>query len=178
LTNSVTQFVRVLGSLLVVFGAQFAVAAIPSLQAKVQKQDKYIENGLIKGGEAAKAFSLVDFRWAYGKEKGIERMIFEFGDGRGEPLKGRPGYFQVNVDSLSRMVTVDFSQVSGSRLDQAELAKRLKASPYIQNVKMNYDPVDSTLTLTFKVSKAVRVEAFELPNQPKGGRLALDFRGK
>ena len=153
-----------------------AFAAIPRFQAGAKKRGEYIRNGVILGGEARRAFSFQDLRWAYGAKKGIERLIFEFGDEKGQEIKTRPGYFQVNVDPSNKVVQVEFSQIVGSRVDQKSLSKKLKSSPHIERVKMTYDPEDKGLSLQLFLKNRVGVEVFELPAKKKGGRLALDLK--
>ena len=156
--------------------ASTALAAIPRFQAGEKKRGEYVRNGVILGGEARKAFSFQDLRWAYGAKKGIERLIFEFGDEKGQEIKTRPGYFQVNVDPSNKVVQVEFSQIVGSRVDQKSLVKKLKSSPHIERVKMTYDPEDRGLSLQLYLKSHVGVEVFELPAKKKGGRLALDLK--
>ena len=153
-----------------------AFAAIPRFQAGVQKKGEYIRNGVIQGGEARKAFSFQDVRWAYGAKKGIERLIFEFGDERGQSIHTRPGFFQVNIDPASKEVLIEFSQIVGSRVDQKSFVKKLKSSPHIKRVKMTYDPEDRGLSVRLLLKNHVGVEAFELPTKAKGGRMALDLK--
>lgn len=167
--------VSILG-LLLCFGFT-AQASIPSLQAITKKSDRYVVDGLVRGGEAAKAFSFRDLRWAYGQQKKIERLIFEFGDVKGESIKHRPGYFQANIDGKNQRILIEFSQVVGSALNQTELQKRIKKSPYIKSVKMIFDPEDSSLTISLSLKQKIKAEVFELPTKSMGGRLALDLVG-
>lgn len=153
-----------------------ALAAIPRFQAGEHKKGEYIRNGVIQGGEARKAFSFQDLRWAYGAKKGIERLIFEFGDERGQSINTRPGFFQVNVNPSGKEVLIEFTQIVGSRIDQKTLMKKLKSSPHIKRVKMTYDPEDRGLSVKLLLKNHVGVEVFELPAKAKGGRLALDIK--
>jgi hypothetical protein len=178
----VLQGFLVRGVLLGLLGFQSSVfASIPTRQAEQKKLDRYLQDGVFRGGEAGRAFSLRDISAASLKASGVasssgERLTFEFGDALGEPLLSRPGYFQVNVDSKKNRVVLDFRQVAGTKLDQNALRDRLAKSKFVKSSEMTFDPEDSTLSIVLNLKGKAQVEVIELPKEPRGGRVALDFR--
>lgn len=150
------------------------------LVAKPGKQDAYVQQGQFRGGDAGRNFIFHDLRRAFGAGTGIERYILEFTDGNGEVIKGRPGYYQITLDSKNGRVLLEFSQVLGSRFNAAQVQKAFAESPYIRSSKMTYDPEDSGLTLQLflkpSVQGKIQAEAFEIVSADKGGRVAIDLR--
>lgn len=143
--------------------------------AGTKKVNKYIEDGVIYGGQAGVGYSLMDIRRFYSGKDRIERLIFEMGNERGQPSKNL-GYFQVNLNKNLRRIDVDLSQMRGAALDQKKIADLFKASPFVQNVKMNYDPEDRAILMQVFLKQNVEMEVFQIPAQNKFSRIAIDMR--
>ncbi len=165
---------------LFVFTLGFSVswAAIDRMQALDVKKHIYIENGTVVGGEAGRTFSLLDVRRMPASKDKIERIFFDLGDEAGKPLKNRVSYFQVTVEKNNPRVVIDLSQMLGSDIDFAKLKKVFAKSPYVREARINYDPIDTTITVQLILKKPMQVEAFKLVAKDRPSRLVVDLKEK
>lgn len=143
--------------------------------ATTRKANEYIRDGIVIGGQNGIGYSLMDIRRFYSSKDRVERLIFEMGDEKGLPAKTL-GFFQVNLDSKLRRIDVDLSQMRGAALDQNKVADLFKSSPFVKNVKLNYDPEDRAILMQVFLKQNVEMEVFEIPAKNKFSRIALDMR--
>lgn len=153
-------------------------ASIDRALALETKSHKYIENGTVVGGEAGTAFTLLGVRRLLSAKDKIERVFLDLGDDKGLPLKSKVSYFQVGVDKVNSRVVIDLSQMMASAVDAAKIKKIFGDSPYVRDAKINYDPIDTTITIQLFLKKKVLVEAFKLVAKDRPSRLVIDFKDK
>lgn len=151
-------------------------AAVDRLIAADLKRHQYVENGLIVGGESGKTFTLLDVRRILSPKDKIERIFFDLGDEHGKPLKNRVSYFQVSVEKENSRIVIDLSQMLASGIDAAKLKKIFQQSPYVKQAKINYDPIDASISIQLWTKKRVQIEAFKLPASDKASRIVVDLK--
>jgi hypothetical protein len=93
----------------------------------------------------------------------------------GRPLKGLPGYFNVELQNNSQRIVIDFAQMPVSQMDLKALKERFKKSLYVENIKMLEDPSDNTLSLIMDLKKPVKVKVFQVPGQKTTSKVVLDL---
>ncbi|MES2962449.1 MAG: hypothetical protein V4760_01070 [Bdellovibrionota bacterium] len=164
------------------FGLAFGLAAHAAPQpVKVKPGSiaKAVKSGFFAGGEAASEFSLIE---ATAKRSGdSETLVLHYGDLNGQPLRGKPGFFQASLDRDGRRVVVDLSQVSRTAIDPESLRKKLAGWKLVSTIDMTMDPTDlsTNITLILKEPVELAVEASDdkSPSQvsftlkPVGGAL-------
>ncbi len=166
--------------LLVLLSISSAHAAIDRRLASNAKTNHYLQYGTIIGGETAngsRGYSLLDVRRIFASKDKIERVLIDFGDGDGKPLKGTPGYYHVSIEKGQTRVVIDLSQMLGSNINQERIRQIFKASPFVKEARINYDPVDSNITLQLLLKKKVLLEVFQLPSKNKPSRVVIDLKG-
>ncbi|MCB0349920.1 MAG: hypothetical protein KDD38_01980 [Bdellovibrionales bacterium] len=178
------HFLLKLGVLAAVGGALFfapaydAHAAIDRTIAKANKRHTYIEYGTISGGESGAAFTLLNVRRIFSAKDKIERILLDLGDAYGKPLKGQVSYFQAAIEKENPRVVIDLSQMLASGVNEEAIKKSFKASPFVKEAKINFDPLDSTITIQLLLKKNMKLEAFMLPSKDKASRIAIDLKEK
>jgi hypothetical protein len=155
-----------------------AYAAIERTKAGSLKLHQYIQNGVVIGGEAGTAFTLLKVRHLPAPKDKLERLFLDFGDAGGAPLRKRVGFYQVQLDADSKRLVIDLSQMSASGVTVQSLRQTLAKSQYVQNARILFDPSDSTITIQLDLKKRVQLEVFELPGQDKASRIAIDLKEK
>lgn len=140
------------------FGASAHSAPSP-INVKPGSAVKAARSGFVTGGEAGNEFSLIE---AIAKKSGeTESFSLYYGDLRGQPLKGKPGFFQVVLDRDGRRLVIDLAQVNRTAIDPDGLRKRLKDFKNLASLDMTMDPTDAStnITLTFKEPVELTVES-------------------
>lgn len=166
----------VVGLLLLIAVKSFA--AIDRIIAPDMKRHQYIENGTIVGGESGGPFTLLNVRRLLSAKDKIERVFLDLGNDKGKPLKNKVNYFQVSIDRENSRIVMDLSQMLASGVDSAKIKKIFAASPYVRDAEINYDPLDTTITIQFFLKKKVRIEAFKMVAKDSASRLVLDIKDK
>ncbi len=160
--------------LMVILGVFFqAQGAVKPLPAKPQKI--LMGSGSMAGGIAGTGFSLINLKTTTNRQAKLERLMIDVGDIDGHPLKGLPGYFNVELQNKAKRIVVDFSQMPTTLLDSKGLTERLRMSTYVQSVKMLADPSDQTLSLIMELKKPVKLKVFQVPGQKTTSKLVLDL---
>lgn len=150
-------------------------AALPRPQpvAKPQSTFKTIQRQI--GGQAGVGFSLLNLQTIIAKNGKAERLIFEVGTLEGQPLKGLPGYFNIQNQINPNRIVVDFSQMSASRIDEKYILGVLGKSPLIKTAKVTTDPVDRSLSLTIDLRAPVKMKAVQVPGKKQTAKVVLDI---
>lgn len=174
------HFLRILPILVFGFCLYWASAqaAIDGSIAANIKRHQYIEHGVISGGESGTAFTLLNVRRVFSAKDKVERILLDLGDAFGKPLVGQVSYFQAAIEKDKPRVVIDLSQMLASGVSAESIKKIFAASPYVKEAKINFDPVDSTITIQLMLKKRVQLEAFKLPSSDKSSRIAIDLREK
>jgi len=165
---------------LLILVASTAQAAIDRKIALFQKTNQYLTNGSVTGGQSAtgsSSFSILDVRRIFAAKDKVERILIEVGDDKGHPLINKLSYFQVSVEKNRPRVVINLSQTVASNVDQQKLRKLFLSSPYVKDAKINFDPVDLSMTMQLVLKKAVLLEVFEMKSKNKGSRLVVDLKG-
>lgn len=153
-------------------------AAIDRVLAPKSKNHHYIEYGTISGGEAGILHTLLDIRRIQAPKDKIERLLLDLGDAQGQPLKNRVSYFQVSLEKNNPRVVIDLSQMNASGVDQKKISQIFKSSTFVKTAKINFDPIDTTITIQLELKKNVQLEAFQLTDKTKAGRIVIDLKEK
>lgn len=158
----------------------YAWAAIDQkLPAPNRKMHKYIEEGIYMGGEsAAMAHALTNVKRIYSPKDKIERLLFELGDEKGQPLLKRSSYFQVSVQKNPARIVIDLAQMAASGVDDKKLLSMLQTSPYIKNAKIKFDPVDGSICVQLDLKQNIDLEVFQILTENKASRIAIDIKAK
>lgn len=128
------------------------------------------------GGMAGAGFSLLNIDKISSEKTAQERLIFSIGDKEGHNLDGAPGYF--NVQNKGTQITIDFAQMSKSKLDEKDIREMFKGSKYIRSIRLVQDPMDQTLTLILDTYKPVKVRTLQVKGQKQTARVVLDISQK
>ena len=171
---------RVLLSAFLIIGLlsmQNVFAATDIHRAAKKKIDQYIKKGAIIGGQTGKGFSLLGIRRHFAGGSKTERIIFDLGDKKGDPLKGELSFYNISVEPQFKRIVVDLAQVYKTALTEKDLNAKFKTSPLVQKVFLTFDPVDQNTTIVFMLKNSAAVEAFELGDKTKNPRrLVLDIK--
>lgn len=153
-----------------------AVAVTPFHRSLVQKQNKYMKDGVVVGGQAGRGASLLNVRRAFSPKIGLERVIVDMGDEQGNATSSENmGYFQVALESKRNRILVDLAQLRISKLSEPQIKSIFKKSPYVKTASLTLDPEDNTGTLLLELSRPVRLEVFNLSATKKTPRIVLDI---
>jgi hypothetical protein len=172
--KSISSFLIIIS----LFATTSAFAAIDRALAPNSKKHHYIEQGTIIGGDTGSAFTLINARRIYSPKDNIERLLLELGDDHGRPLLNKISYFQVSIEKGRPRVVIELSQMLASSVDEAQLRKIFASSPNVEKVKINYDPIDTALSIQLYLKRNVQLEAFKLPSATKASRIAIDLKSK
>lgn len=154
-------------------------AAIDRSYASLSKKHRYIEDGSVTGGESGNAtYSLLDVRRFFSAKDKIERIFLDLGDERGQPLINKVSYFHASIEKKNPRVVIDLSQMTSSGVNAEKIAKVFKSSPYVRQAKINFDPVDNSITIQLILKKNMQMEVFKLPGREKASRVVVDLKAK
>ncbi len=151
-----------------------AQAAPQQTNIKPQPLGKYIRNGVVVGGIAGDAFSILRVQKLLAADGG-ERLVILYGNGFGQPVKTDPGYFHVNVDEKRGRISIDLAQVQKTAVDDKQLAKLFSGSKLVAATEMTMDPIDLSTNILLNLRKPALVKA--AIDDYKGARtLVIDIR--
>jgi hypothetical protein len=132
-----------------------AHAAPAPIKVKPGSIAKAVKSGFFAGGEAAHEFSLIE---ATAKRSGdAETLVLHYGDVQGQPLRGKPGFFQAVLDRDGKRVVIDLSQVSRTAIDPETLRKKLSAWKLVSVIDMTMDPTDVSTNITLNLKQPVEL---------------------
>lgn len=161
--------------ILCVFVAAQAEGAVPK-KALDKKVNAYVNDGIIIGGRAGQAYSLLNVRRDVSPKIGMERVILDIGDMDGRPLRGGVAYFQASVEKNPARVVLDLAQVNRSAVTEAKLKKAFLKSPYVKSVELMADPEDRSATMVLNLKENMGVEVFEMPSTTRASRIVIDLK--
>lgn len=151
-----------------------AVAAPQKLAVKPQPLGKYVHSGVLVGGIAGDAFSIIRIQKLNGAD-GAERLVILYGNSVGQPVKTQPGYFHINVDEKHGRVSIDLAQVQKTAVDDKQLAKLFSGSKLVAATEMTMDPIDLSTNILLNLKQKAEVRA--AIDQYKGARaLVIDLK--
>ena len=145
---------------------QKSVAPQPSTFQTVQRQI---------GGQAGSGFTLLGMQKVQSKDGKIERLVFEVGTKEGQPLKGLPGYFNAQNQVKPNRITIDFSQMMVSKVDERFVRGILKDSRFVKGVKVTEDPLDKTLSMTLDLNSEVKMRTMQIAGKKQTAKVVLDI---
>lgn len=172
--------------ILIFFLSLVSNAAIPPLQvpspvhAVIGKQNKFVENGKIVGGQAQTDLVLVGVRTTFSKTQSLARVILDISKSNGKMEK--LGFFHVEVDQKLKRIVIDLDGVAASQQALEQITKTIEKSPFVKKAELTMDPEDRSANLTLNLKDNLdrpKVEAFELAPVKNGeqsnARLAIDI---
>lgn len=131
-------------------------------------------NAVANGGQAQDEFSLLGVE-THELAGGHERLILNYGDRFGKPLKGEPGFFQVALDRDGRRIVIDLSQVARTGVDPTQLRAALIRSKFVASSEMTMDPQDQSTNLTLLLKSPVELRIST--DAGARSRIVLDLAG-
>lgn len=165
---------KIIFALALFFGLQ-ASAAIPA-KPKAPVVGRILANeGEANGGVAGIGFSLMDLRRTADVKKKVERIVLDFADLQGNPLKGLPAYFHAELKKNPNRLVLDFSQTPNSRLDEGRLASRLKGSLFVKKSSLILDPEDQALNLTLDLQPGTVARVFQVRGEKTTAKVVVDL---
>lgn len=144
-------------------------------QAKTKKQGRYITDGVVLGGKISDGFTLLKVRSGVSKKSKMERVVLDIGDLVGKPAKNEMAYHHVNVDGRRKQIVVELGQVARSGVDQDQLRRVFRKSPYVKSADIIFDPEDLTTTLVLGLKRKTKVEVFNLVSPDQPSRIVIDM---
>ncbi len=152
-------------------------ASIPPKRALDHKKNMYIQEGVLVGGRTGDGFSLVDIRRLSSKKDkaGLERLVIQLGDRKGNPLKGPMGYYHVAVEKDPHRIVIDLTQVGVSRLTEAQILARLRELKSFKDAFVVQDSEAGSLKIVLSLKRPVAIEVFEPKSKEKPPRLVIDL---
>lgn len=171
------KFQMMLIALLFSFEAGAAISkATKQANKQMPKPSSIIRGvGSISGGQAGASMALMDFRRSSSKKKNIERLVLDFGGADLKAQKGLAGYYHVEVSYKPNRLVIDLPQTLASQMTEAEIMKRVKGSPFIENGMLNFDRTAQTMQVIFQLKKPVNVKVLQVKNPRVVGKLVLDI---
>jgi len=146
------------------------------IAAQSKKLKRYIEDGLVTGGDrAVNDVVVLDVRFA--KNQGYERIVLDLEgnlDGRSTQVS-RPPYYQVGIHSKLKRLTFTVWGQPKVAFDQNKVAKRFKKSKAVETIGFFPMLEEDRWMFTLNLAKNYEVEVFELQNPV---RVILDIRKK
>lgn len=127
-----------------------ALAAIPKARPATAK-NWLVGQGAYRGGNSGLGFSLLELKLQKFAKNQSERLVFYVGNPIMKPMKGQPGYF--NVELKKDRLLIDFSQTLNSRFEAQALQKIVSQSKVIQSSKMFFEPNGQTMSIEFVLKK-------------------------
>jgi hypothetical protein len=165
---------KLLSFLALAFACATVSAATKLPSVKPQPLGHYVKNGVIVGGEAGDAFSILRVEKLAAKDS-VERLVIYYGNVQGEAIKATPGYFHINVDEKLARVSIDLAQVQRTAVDHEQLAKLFAGSKIVAATDMTMDPIDLSTNILLTLKQPAEVSAHI--DQSKGVHtLVIDLR--
>jgi hypothetical protein len=149
--------------------ASLAGAAIPPKSRLLQGTGSQI------GGVAGSGFTLLGLHVTQDHNKKTERIVMDVGDMNGEPQRGLPGYFHVEMRDNPARVIIDLAQTPHSKVDAQKLAAAFQKSTMVRKTSITVDPVDSTLTIALDVKKNTKARVMQVAGQKQTSKVVVDL---
>ena len=127
-----------------------ASAAIPRKSAPTMK-NWLVGQGSFHGGNSGDGFSLLELKLQKFNKSNSERLVFLVGNPIMKPMKGQPGYF--NVELRKDRLLIDFAQTINSRFEAQALKKIVSQSKMIKGSKMFFEPHAQTMSIELILAK-------------------------
>ncbi len=149
-------------------------AAVPAKKSPAVKKILSGE-GASFGGLAGSGFTLLDIRRTADPKKKVERIVIDVGDINGVPQKGWPGYYFAELKKNPARLIIDFSQMPNSRINQHQIAARLKNSIAVKRTAMSMDPLDQSLILTLDLKTNTKVRVLQVAGKKSTSKVVIDL---
>ncbi|MEO0335261.1 MAG: hypothetical protein AAF202_02640 [Pseudomonadota bacterium] len=172
-TKSMAVLVFVIGSSPGLAASKFKKSLFT--QAPLKKQNQYISDGVVLGGKISEGFTLLKVRRGLSNKSKMERVVLDIGDLVGKPVKNQMAYHHINIDGKRNRLVVELNQVARSGVDQAELKKMFRESPYVGSADIIFDPEDLTTSLILNFKRKTKVEVFNQISPDQPSRIVIDM---
>lgn len=167
---------KYIGCFAVLLMALSSWAAVPAQKTKPTPAAKILEGeGRTFGGLAGTGFTLMDVRRTSDAKKKIERIVIDIGDMNGGIMRGWPGYYFAELKKNPHRLVIDFAQMPNARIDQMQIANRMKESLAVKKTAMSLDPIDSSLNLTLDLKPNTKVRVYQVAGKKTTSKVVLDL---
>jgi len=169
---------KYIGCVLVLLLGSISLAAVPTKKPAFKINKILSGEGSTFGGLAGSGFTLLDVRRTADARKKLERIVLDVGDINGSAKKGWPGYYFAELKSNPQRLIIDFSQMPNARINQAQIASRLKNSTSVRKTAMSMDPTDSSLILTMDLKQNTKVRVYQVAGQKSTSKVVIDLQAQ
>lgn len=167
---------KYIGCVLILLCGSFSVAAVPAKKPAVKINKILSGEGSTFGGLAGSGFTLLDVRRTADAKKKLERIVIDIGDASGAPQKGWPGYYFAELKSNPQKLILDFAQMPNARINQAQIAARLKNSTAVRKTAMSLDPTDNSLILNMDLKANTKVRVYQVAGKKSTSKVVIDLQ--
>ena len=169
---------KYIGCVLILLLGSISMAAVPAKKPAMKVNKILSGEGSTFGGLAGSGFTLLDVRRTADLKKKLERIVIDVGDINGAPQKGWPGYYFAELKRNPQKLIVDFSQMPNARINQAQIAARLKNSTAIRRTAMSMDPTDSSLILSMDLKPNTKVRVYQVAGKKSTSKVVIDLQAQ
>ncbi len=143
-------------------------------KVKPQGLGSYIRSGVVVGGYAGEALSLLRMQKMLAPD-GAERLVILYGDKNGNVVKSELGYFHISVDERNSRVSIDLAQVQRTAVDAKDLAKVFNNSRLVSTTEMTMDPLDLSTNISLTLQQPAEIKV-NVETSQGTKRLIIDMR--
>ncbi|MFS4458255.1 hypothetical protein [Bdellovibrio sp. HCB2-146] len=166
---------KYIGCVLVLLCGSLAMAAIPAKKAAPKVNRILSGEGSTFGGLAGAGFTLLDVRRTADTKKKLERLVIDVGDQNGAPQKGWPGYYFAELKKNPQRLVLDFAQMPKSKLNEHQIAARMKNSLAVRGTSLSMDPIDNSLLLSFDLKPKSKVRVYQVAGKKSTSKVVIDI---
>jgi hypothetical protein len=132
--------------------------------------------GSVHGGEAREMISLLNVKRQISKNHKIERLEFAMGNAGQRFLKGKPGYFNLELRPGKKQIVIGFAQTLNTKFEERELRRILASSRYVKSSEMFFDPHSQSMNVILNLRQPASVRVIPVAGgQKKTARLVVDL---
>ena len=152
-----------------------AMASTPFKNSLSSKTNAYMSEGVFTGGKAGSGSSLLGVRRNFSAKLQLERVVVEMGDREAHTGGQTLGFYQASLDSGNHRIVLDLSQLSLSKVSEAQVQRLFKNDPYVSSAQLTLDNEDKAATLVLNLKRPVKLEVFQLLKSKMPGRIVMDM---
>jgi hypothetical protein len=168
-------------NLLTFWGAFLVVFTVLQSQASVNTKDIFkgtlTKSGVLRGGTAGVAFTLKDIRRTASNKQKTERVVIEFGDRHGNPMKGEPAYYNIELmDKPTKRVVIDLAQTNIGTFNESFVAQRFLNSRLVNKASVVMEAQNSYTSIILDLKKNIEAKVYNIKGSNKASaKLVLDL---
>jgi hypothetical protein len=167
--------------LLTFWGAFLMILTVLQSEAAINSKDIFkgtlTKSGVLRGGTAGIAFTLKDIRRTASNKQKTERVVIEFGDRHGNPMKGEPAYYNIELmDRPIKRVVIDLAQTNIGTFSESFIAQRFLNSKLVQKASVVMEAQNSYTSIILDLKKNIEAKVYNVKGNTKGSaKLVLDL---